>query len=271
MGNIVCAIARLENDYIEEWVGYHLAVGFSHIVIYDNNLATEEPLVSRLRNYVLEGKVVLLNVNDFRAFQLRAYEYAYRAFDFDWCAFIDCDEFITFGGAGGYRNVNDFLKDADAKGFELVKVNWLNFGDNGHVTKKAGSVIERFPEPLPYEHRRTYDFPENCHIKSIVKKGKDISWRLNSHIPSCETLRACGEDLVETDNRHPFRPFTYRNLLIRHYVTKSLEEFINTKVRRQTADSDRTPYDFDYFFAYNKRTEEKEEYIARHLGGQGRG
>jgi hypothetical protein len=265
--NIICAIARLENDYIADWVGYHLAVGFSRIVLFDNRLLAEEPLIDRLRDPVADGRVLILDASDLRAFQLRAYEYAYRAFDFDWCAFIDCDEFITFGGAGGYRNIDDYLRDADAKGFELVKVNWLNFGDNGHVRKGAGSVVERFPQPLPYEHRRAYDFPENFHVKSIVRKGKDISWRLNSHLPACDTLKACGEDLVATDNRHPFRPFTYRNVLIRHYVTKSLEEFVDTKLRRQTADSHLTPYDFDYYFSYNERTAEKEQFIAQYLAG----
>ena len=33
---LVC-IAKNEDDYIEEWVNYHLKLGFSKIFIYENN------------------------------------------------------------------------------------------------------------------------------------------------------------------------------------------------------------------------------------------
>ena len=33
----ICCIAKNENYYINDWVKYHLDLGFDHIYIYDNN------------------------------------------------------------------------------------------------------------------------------------------------------------------------------------------------------------------------------------------
>ncbi len=37
MKSAICAISRNENNYLEEWITYHLHLGFNHIFIYDNN------------------------------------------------------------------------------------------------------------------------------------------------------------------------------------------------------------------------------------------
>ena len=34
---VICAIALHEERYIDEWIQYHLALGFSHIYLYDNS------------------------------------------------------------------------------------------------------------------------------------------------------------------------------------------------------------------------------------------
>ena len=43
---VICVIALHEELYIDEWIQYHLALGFSHIYIYDNSdtntLATKQ-------------------------------------------------------------------------------------------------------------------------------------------------------------------------------------------------------------------------------------
>ena len=40
----IVAIARLENDYINEWIGHHLGIGVNHIYVYDNSSSEEEKL-----------------------------------------------------------------------------------------------------------------------------------------------------------------------------------------------------------------------------------
>lgn len=43
----IVAIARLENDYINEWIGHHLNIGVNHIYVYDNSSSEEEKLQYR--------------------------------------------------------------------------------------------------------------------------------------------------------------------------------------------------------------------------------
>ena len=44
----IVAIARLENDYINEWIGHHLNIGVNHIYVYDNSSSEEEKLKYRV-------------------------------------------------------------------------------------------------------------------------------------------------------------------------------------------------------------------------------
>lgn len=37
MKSLLCAIAKNEERYINEWVNYHYSLGFDKIVIYNNN------------------------------------------------------------------------------------------------------------------------------------------------------------------------------------------------------------------------------------------
>ena len=45
---IVC-IAKKEGDYIEEFIKYHLALGFKYIILYDNeDVPTYKQLLNKL-------------------------------------------------------------------------------------------------------------------------------------------------------------------------------------------------------------------------------
>ena len=50
----IVAIARLENDYINEWIGHHLGIGVNHIYVYDNSSSEEE----KLHNIIYEKYLI---------------------------------------------------------------------------------------------------------------------------------------------------------------------------------------------------------------------
>ena len=52
---IVC-IAKLEQDYIEEFVKYHLALGFKYIYLYDNE---DEPTYQKMLQKYKENVIVI--------------------------------------------------------------------------------------------------------------------------------------------------------------------------------------------------------------------
>lgn len=85
---VICVIALNEEKYIDEWIKYHLALGFSHIYIYDNS-----------ENYSLKNKssryVTVIHFPGHTK-QLEAYDLFIITYKnkHKWAAFIDCDEFI---------------------------------------------------------------------------------------------------------------------------------------------------------------------------------
>ena len=94
MINVICAIAKNENSYINDWVNYHLALGFDKIYLFDNN-NSETPYVGDFIDQ--KDKVEVINVRDKheKDFQNKCYNDFYTSHSFDWCAFIDIDEYIV--------------------------------------------------------------------------------------------------------------------------------------------------------------------------------
>lgn len=249
----ICAIAKYENDYIAEWVRYHINLGFDHIYIYDNNEVDGERIEDAIPADLKE-KISVLDVRGKKYMQKIVYNECYRTYDFDWCAFIDIDEFITFNPKSGYTNIKQFLQDRDA--FDAVHLNWMCYGDNGMVRKKEGGVVERFKEPIkPLDFAFGYDFPQNNHIKSILKKGLDVDWckdtddwDSNPHTPYGK-MKICNENGNLVTNS-PFHEYSLEIAYIRHYYSKTIEEY-TCKMLRQCADCSVKPYTFVTFYKYN--------------------
>ena len=59
MKTLVCSIGRLENKYIREWVEYYKNLGFTNIVLYDNNYDGEEHFEDVIGDYIESGFVIL--------------------------------------------------------------------------------------------------------------------------------------------------------------------------------------------------------------------
>ena len=55
---VILCIAKLESNYIEEFVKYHLALGFSHIFIYDNE---DIPTYKTILNKYSEDFVTIIH------------------------------------------------------------------------------------------------------------------------------------------------------------------------------------------------------------------
>lgn len=258
MRYIICAIAKNENEYIIEWIKYHLKLGFQHIYIYDNNDIDGE-VIDAIITPDIAGDVTIINVRGQSCMQRIVYNECYREQVFDWCAFIDIDEFITFNPSSGCTTIDEFMKDKQM--YEAIHLNWLCFGDGGLIYQKSGNIVERFVEPIhPLNFRCVYDFPENYHIKSIIKSGLCIDWdsflwESNPHTPW--GLNSIGDgkgNKIEVNS--PFNPYNYEVAYIRHYVTKTIDEYV-VKIIRQCADTQAIFYSFSKFYRYNNLTFKK--------------
>ena len=261
MNTAICCIVKCENLYLQEWADYHFNLGFTHIFIYDNNSVDGEQILSSVAD---DERVTVIDCRGKLAYQNTAYTECYRRYgkEYDWIAFIDLDEFITFSEESGIRTIDGFLGRFNSK-VDIVHLNWMSFGDNGIVDFGENySVLDRFTEPLDYDKHIQYDFPENNHVKSIIRGGLDIGDKMITvHTP--KDLEVCVVDArgQECANDY-FKPYDFSVAYIRHFVTKTIVEWLVKKSRGRVAVASSSEYySFERFFLYNDRTEEKERII----------
>ena len=269
---LVCCIGRKENQYIREFVEYHKAAGFTNICLFDNNYDGEDDFREAIGDYIDSGYVILKDYRNRKVCQNDAYNECYQEFkdQYDWIAFFDCDEFITFGSSA-ITSVSMALSDERFKDYDMIHINWLMFEDSGLIQNDGRPVMLRFQKIVqPLDFKRAYDnVPENFHIKSIVRGGLDGVLFNGPHTPS-GIKKCCNALGNEVDGEKWLQPFDYSYLFLRHYSDKTIEEYID-KITRGFPDQILTSDKYDYllktrFFKSNKPTREKLAIIKERLG-----
>lgn len=263
---VICAIAKYENDYLKEWVDYHLSIGFDKIYIYDNNDLGDDSAKKILEEYIKEEKVVIFDVKGKTSLQLKVYNDFYYNYNnsFDYCAFIDLDEYIVFNQEQNIKNIKDFLFKYNK--VDIYHLSWKVYGDNDKLYKEEGSCLKRFLIPKEDNFCFNYNFPENRHVKSIIKGNlKNISFASNPHTIKNTNpiikLKCCNCDGKEVDLNSPFMTPTFNVCFIKHFYTKTLEEYVKNKIKRKSVSTNKDIYNLDKFFKYNKKTKEKIDYL----------
>jgi len=195
---LVC-IAKNEDNYIQEWVDYHLKLGFDDIFIYENNWRTNIA-GDHIHRIPFDGEVKqLASYNDFIQNNYLNYE---------WGAFIDVDEFIVLKK---HDNIKSFI--SDYQDYNCISMNWHLFGNNGHenVVNNNYSNIERFT-------KRGVNM--NKHVKTICKLSKSLSY-VNPHFANCSWV-----DSNKNIGNGPFNEkWSDEIIQLNHYFCKTKEEF----------------------------------------------
>jgi hypothetical protein len=146
-------------------------------------------------------------------------------------------------------------------------VNWLNFGDSDLVTADDRWMVHRFVKPININKCTTYDFPDNFHVKSIIRGGLEkVEWEGVSHTPS-NKLKCCNAFGIECDSTSPLTPYDYRNAGLRHFCTKTAEEY-SEKIERGFPDANSISKQsmVELFFERNEITKEKVEVFKERNG-----
>jgi hypothetical protein len=186
---LVC-IAKDEDFYLDEWLEYNKKLGFDEIVMYENDWRCniEKPF---LRKIQMDG----LNK------QLEAYnDFIFnRKEDYNYAAFIDCDEFIVLRK---HNNIKEFLEEyGNPKG---IAINWHRYGSLGKLTRKSNSLLKTFTlrESKVDSHIKTIlnldskgymILPHNPDISIPDTNGKEISGPFNHDGP---------EDVISINHYH---------------------------------------------------------------------
>ena len=257
----IVAIARLENDYINEWIEHHLDIGVNHIYIYDNSSQTEEKIIGIIHDEYLDRVTVIPAYNKSQ-FQMPAYKEAYEKFGkiYNYIIYIDIDEFIMLQKD---KTINEFVERLP-EDCECYRMNWEIYGDSDIVNRDtSSSVIKDFKKPSENKKRNTV-------TKSIIKGGltnitfDSVHYAIRNKNGIRSNLKTYYGNMVDITKTLPIDKKSlninltdYTFIKLNHYITKSICEFICQKMRRPDAAWNYERNIDKDFFAYNKKTNEK--------------
>ena len=219
---IVC-IAKFESDYIEEFVRYHLAIGFKRIFIYDNeDVPTYNRLLEQYNSFI---NVIHLPYNNYnKGVQFIALDHFIANFmhkdNITHVAHIDIDEFIVLKQ---HKNISDFINEYIVDNCAGIGMNWRFFGSSNRIEKTNEPLTLRFTmcEISGNSHN---------HIKTLFKidtfikycSPHDVIVKNGYHIKSTNGSIITG----------PHNPNIDFNIIqLNHYKCKTLPEFRYTRSR----------------------------------------
>ena len=255
MNIAICAVAKQENDYIDDWIKYHLNLGINQIFLFDNNNSTYEKVEKRI-DYSVMPYVKIININDTDCRQLDRYNEFYRKYskDFDWIICLDIDEFITLET---YPDIPSFLSDPKFENFDQVELTWKNYGDGGLVERDMTIPI--------YESELTPSTSfTQAQVKSFVRGNlPTIMKTAHCHIGINNfNIKSCLADGTPTDTQLLKNSFV-GGVYIRHYRTRTLSEYIKNKFNRTDSFFDKSLTTLKYYFRTNPRLPIHDEYLKK--------
>lgn len=231
----IFTIIKNEHEYLEEWLQYHLTTfpELSKIYVFDDPFSKPHKEICDKYNKVINTSLLSIYPEDEQesirkgtfygkldrprqiAFMYDILNYLKKDNFLDWVFYIDVDEFITLAD-GTKPPLSKILNSYSMK--EILVLSWKNYGANGYLTKPEGSVIENYTKECP------------------LYVGLNMASKSSSKL--CFNLRKWNPDTVFTNHHIPIRArwcktnfsinpadVVYDKIYIRHYITKSLDEF----------------------------------------------
>lgn len=205
---LVC-VAKMEDHYLKEWLDYNQKLGFDKVLLYQNDWRTD-----------LEHPILEKGICDGPSIQVPLYNQVLQDnTEFDWLAFIDCDEFIVLKK---HNNIKELIEEYKDK-TNVIGLNWYIFGNLGKVSREGESVLKQFP---------MRNNKVDQHVKVIVNARSGERMQLPHN-----TL---GLAMDTSGHRFsgPFNPNGPSDVAyINHYHNRTKEDWIE-KCKRGRADCD---------------------------------
>ena len=237
MKTCILTVIKNEHEYLDEWILYHLDLGIDHIFIFEDiDSKSHKEITDKYEN-----EVTLQNINNIlndeenqRAIVLKSQNrinvqdlyfktgllHIKSTHNYDWCFVIDNDEFITPENMDLQYAISLFSK------YDAFVMSWECYGACGRISKpdyNNGGVIDYYPEKCkgivnnnPIFHTKT------CYNLNTFESN----FYKTNHQPS-DNCNWCRTDYTSNRTKE-----IYDVIYIRHYITKSWEEYSYKKRNR---------------------------------------
>ena len=223
----IFTVIKDEQEYLNDFLAYHTDMGIDVLVFEDVFSQSHKEICDRYDNVYLHSVKELYNDDEIPQliqdrmdkvppqtdYINRGLKYVHSLNKYDWCWLIDIDEYIT--STEPFTDVLRRYNDRDA-----VLVYWRNFGCSGRFYKPVyGKPIwEIYTEPCWYEKY------------SDLKRLKITKFCVNMNRWSEDKkywIHNAPVNWIKADGTFKRAEITYEPLYLRHYITKSVEEYIH--------------------------------------------
>ena len=253
MTSCILTVIKNEHEYLDEWIKYHLDLGVNHIFIFEDiDSESHKEICDKYGDMVsLDSVTAVLDedekkrVKEFKLTKKRNPQEIYfpkaltwikNNCEHDWCFVIDIDEFIT-----PYKSISEVLSEFE--GYDGIVLQWKIFGANGHVLKPnydSKGVLDIYTKESNYLGHSVLEWTtKTCYNLHTFKE----TYFKNNHQPSDEC------HWCRTDFSNIRTNIVYDKIYIKHYITKSWEEYISKRKRGYFMGFART---IDMFFRINQ-------------------
>lgn len=234
---IVC-IAKKEHDYIEEFIKYHLAIGFSHIFIYDNeDIPTYASLLHKYSESITVFHLPGKHMNHMPIQYVALFHFTRNIMNsptITHVLHIDIDEFVVLKK---HANIGSFIREYIVGDCVGIGINWRLFG--------SSNLIEKSDEPATLRFTMC-EKAGNVHIKTLFDKRYCVKY----NTPHDITLRS--GHIRNTEGSNIIGPFNhdihFSVIQLNHYKSKTLPEFRSIRERGRADEHETVPENVDENF-----------------------
>ncbi len=207
----LCLICKDENDYLPEWLDYHILMGVDRFYIYDNE--SQVGLRETLKEYIDLGWALVMDIPG-KAIQLDAYDHCLKTFGANtrWMGFIDTDEFLVPKTS---LDLKELLKSYEE--YAGLAVSSLFFGSSRYQERPAVGQI------AAYTLRTHPTYFLNTFVKSIVQPARVLIPESPHEFAFKENSWCVNEGRLRVDFQH--FPNHIEKIQLNHYFCRSAGEF----------------------------------------------
>lgn len=227
MNVCIFTVVKDEQEYLNDFLSYHTALGIDIFVFEDVFSKSHKYITDNYTNVYLHSVKELYSeeeipqlIEDRKNKKPPQTDYINRGLRFihslnkyDWCWLIDCDEYIT--SSEPFRDVLRRFYDRDA-----VLVYWKNFGCSGRLYKPLYDkpIWDMYAQPCGYELYSDYKYFKIT--KFCVNMNR---WRPDMKY----FIHSANVKYIKVDGTYKRTEIVYEPLYLRHYITKSAEEYLH--------------------------------------------
>ena len=270
LNNTSCifTVIKDEQEYLEEFIIYHLNLGVNHIFIFEDvNSTSHKNICNKYLDRVTLNSIKMFSFDEYKRndihnnwddYRQNAYcreglDWIKNNFNYDWVFCIDCDEYITLEDeTKTLPEVLNMYSDYGA-----IILSWQNYNANGYIKKpnyKCRGLVNTYTQKCS----KSINDAQWKSTKIVFKFERfKKNYYLGSHM--CSDLCKWIKSDFSRDHNKPI----YKYIYIRHYITKSWEEYVwKLKIRGMFH---KTHRNFEEFFEMNPDLKDKKEELLNKL------